>query len=1447
MVHVFVVGSYSTVPCIVHINHIYYIHGVLLLFVRIQIQFLHFSYTVVMDNNDQDILIRDTLDKLGSLYQDSLSVQRRGGSGSRSGLFNAFQRERRKAEENSGTRIEAQNVVDEKGFLTVINDNLCTLTDAEAKSLCEAFAYGDEKNSVDFARFIGMLLLPTSVPPPLPPHIDTMVDRSNKDEANEDDQYFYDMDTSGGARVFRTLKPNVVSEDENVSIGSDSKWEQDLRKNALSPKEKVAFGAHASFRATRQPLTLSPKKLELVKSKLRQHAYNGTEGFSILREFESFDSNHDGTLSYQEFATAIRRLVAMSDGEIVLLIRAFDKDLDGKIDYCEFAQYVEGSEKDVTREVHRRLSSIAEERKRSSSPILDVGSSSNVNSSTKRKQKKTKKKGEDNASPPGYMRPTSFSALKMKAKARTKASGSKKMSSASKNRTSMPRHLRTKGTTPQYMKATTNWRRDHAKRFQYRSFARSAGKFTQTFRRPLLTPAQKKAFLGNPSISSTRTPQKLSRKKLMTIKNKLRAHAYVGTGGYDLTREFEIFEKECRGHRTKGRLSHEEFGRVIRRLVPLSDGEMRCLLEVFDRDDNGFVDFVEFSRFVGSEPKDSSAFRKKRQMDEEAAERQRPKMTPAAILRRITGEKIAGPTPPNSHKKGGKKKKRSAKSPKTKIPSLLSFNRLVVRCVDSTSRPVDVVSAEEKSVEAPSVSVDCEKNKITLASCDDGDIVEDDDKKTPETFTFGTSVQVMDSNATQSIIFASTMKKIMTEIDTLREDYFAENAPSHAIFVLGASSARFTLFGPDIGDLEDGDEGSLTRAGSQIGLVPRVIHLLISRQPSDETEVVKESPSLNGAEHSSELYAPMPLGVTPSSGPPGHFDEPPSPTPRPSVHPISSSKIANEIADWATKDGTHNAATTSTAISRSNDCIATVSYLGLSSGGNVVDLFKNAEDENESVAHTNDEISTWEIRSTDEVLVLLEHAERARRDADCVCVVFTIVVPKSKNKRLVFCGIEPRAIDTALKIFLHTGRCPSTSPVQTRLLCEVLTKCLWSDEEISKDLQKKVLPAICIATVAARTGDFQAASHVLEAVAVLDPLSDELEDDASVEATRVNKEGGSSPTLSGWPSAARKVHHSSFSSVSLAASAGGFVRAEEPARAEEQFSNVAKSLFDNCPGGEKPHGRFHSETKSDRGTARSSSGDLDTKKKHDRNLWSPNVVSSAERAPNSLLRMLDEESEKRQKAESVLINLTYTGINEILRQRLQEELDSKRDGELRLRKRMQEEAMAQRKVEDVLRMRLRDETRARIAVEEKLRQRLLEEGGLMHDKDAARQKSEAHLREELRLEKKHRQEIEATLREKLRAENESARKSKTDLESAKRSKQASILDLRRERDARSSAESKLAKLEKENERLKADVESKKGQISELLQIIGEEAEEDEVRGESGEADRFDDAPPPGLH
>jgi len=311
--------------------------------------------------------------------------------------------------------------------------------------------------------------------------------------------------------------------------------------------------------------------------------------------------------------------VPLTDGEVICLLRIFDEQQDErKIDYRLFSQFIFSDHPSARAKIRRRLSKL-------------IGDSSPPSSTSKKITTTTKKKNKKkSSSKKRYQQPTkSWNSVKAEedfiAKTpsafrsalrnqnlslgqrlaftpRTTTASKLARSSASLQTSGRRKSTRfastPSSTTKGYMRPTKNWIRDHESPFHPQSFASSTKHFLGTFRRAHLTEGQKFAFGAHANISATRTPRKLSRKKLNEIRNKLRAHAYVDTKGFNLHEEFKRFEKECRGHGDiSGMLSYEEFKHAVKRLCPVSEGDFICLLRMFDKSRTGYIKYSNFLRF----------------------------------------------------------------------------------------------------------------------------------------------------------------------------------------------------------------------------------------------------------------------------------------------------------------------------------------------------------------------------------------------------------------------------------------------------------------------------------------------------------------------------------------------------------------------------------------------------------------------------------------------------------------------------------------------------------------------------------------------------------------------------------------------------------------------------------------------------------------------------------
>jgi len=94
--------------------------------------------------------------------------------------------------------------------------------------------------------------------------------------------------------------------------------------------------------------SLTNVKIDDLRHKLRAAAYIGTSGRSLQTLFKRIDSDHNGTLSRDEFRHAIRTRIVISDTDLNALFRIIDKDHNGVVDMDEFFAFVanvDGDEK----------------------------------------------------------------------------------------------------------------------------------------------------------------------------------------------------------------------------------------------------------------------------------------------------------------------------------------------------------------------------------------------------------------------------------------------------------------------------------------------------------------------------------------------------------------------------------------------------------------------------------------------------------------------------------------------------------------------------------------------------------------------------------------------------------------------------------------------------------------------------------------------------------------------------------------------------------------------------------------------------------------------------------------------------------------------------------------------------------------------------------------------
>jgi Ca2+-binding EF-hand superfamily protein len=90
----------------------------------------------------------------------------------------------------------------------------------------------------------------------------------------------------------------------------------------------------------------SPTKIDRVRARLRALTYVSTEGQNCAKAFRRLDKDLDGYLSYEDFATSLKRTggVQLSPEEMEACFDAVDTDGNGVIEFDEFVEFVSYSQ-----------------------------------------------------------------------------------------------------------------------------------------------------------------------------------------------------------------------------------------------------------------------------------------------------------------------------------------------------------------------------------------------------------------------------------------------------------------------------------------------------------------------------------------------------------------------------------------------------------------------------------------------------------------------------------------------------------------------------------------------------------------------------------------------------------------------------------------------------------------------------------------------------------------------------------------------------------------------------------------------------------------------------------------------------------------------------------------------------------------------------------------------
>lgn len=93
----------------------------------------------------------------------------------------------------------------------------------------------------------------------------------------------------------------------------------------------------------------SDQTAQRLRSKLRAAAY-GTSGVDFEREFHRFDLHRTGSLSFNDFVLAVRKLCPLTAADATVFARLIDADKNGRIDYNELINFIFGRSEDATQD-----------------------------------------------------------------------------------------------------------------------------------------------------------------------------------------------------------------------------------------------------------------------------------------------------------------------------------------------------------------------------------------------------------------------------------------------------------------------------------------------------------------------------------------------------------------------------------------------------------------------------------------------------------------------------------------------------------------------------------------------------------------------------------------------------------------------------------------------------------------------------------------------------------------------------------------------------------------------------------------------------------------------------------------------------------------------------------------------------------------------------------------
>eukprot|EP00939_MAST-03C_sp_MAST-3C-sp1_P001639 g1639.t1 len=396
-------------------------------------------------------------------------------------------------------------------------------------------------------------------------------------------------------------------EDTQAASKEAAVWELSLRDNLVTEEEHVAFARHShASDTTQKAVKLSKKKLRQLHNKLRAAAYTGPDnGCDLEVLFKRIDKNNDGLLSKAEFFVGLRRLLPMSKQELEYVYNMIDVNHDGSLCIEEFLQFLKtivlppknrlAKDKAHSDTYARSYNELSGHGKIAATPPARSVNFSNRNEPSRPARKWVTKGG------------------KRKTPTKKKSNRSTKRSPITRRR---PRDVYKENLSerfhvdfgklvggdmtklrPQSKEEAHRGPRKHEVSMHVvrttQSMSRDARIWEGSLRDTVVTENERMAFRSHSDAKSYHRHARVKHEKIKVLRSKLRACTYVGIKGRDMRVALKRMDKD-----RNGVLSKEELANGLKRLLPLSDQEIRCLWNMIDVDHDGNVDIDEFMRFI---------------------------------------------------------------------------------------------------------------------------------------------------------------------------------------------------------------------------------------------------------------------------------------------------------------------------------------------------------------------------------------------------------------------------------------------------------------------------------------------------------------------------------------------------------------------------------------------------------------------------------------------------------------------------------------------------------------------------------------------------------------------------------------------------------------------------------------------------------------------------------